>query len=87
MDGDWYQFSGVAPGVLPEALDYFTSGRKEFLTAAAVGNALADPQAQDTPGPVRKMRAEVFSTIEPDETQDGEGKGLFRDGSWHIQVS
>ena len=87
MYGDLYQFSGVAAGEIPEASDYLTSGRKEFLTAAAVGNALADPQAQKTLGPVQKMRAEGFGTIEPGETQDGEGKGLFRDGSWRILVS
>lgn len=87
MYADLYQFSGVEPGELPEATDYLTKGRKEFLTAAAVGNALADPVAQETIGPVQKMRAEGFGTIEPHETQDGQGTGLWENGQWKIVIS
>ncbi len=39
----WYPYSGVEAGELPEATDYLTAGRPEYLTAAAVGNSLADP--------------------------------------------
>ncbi|MBI2935687.1 MAG: hypothetical protein HYY31_02595 [Chloroflexi bacterium] len=87
MYGDWYQFSGVPIGAIPEATDYLTSGRKEYLTAAAVGNALADPLVQQKLGPVQKMRAEGFGTIEPHPTQDAQGRGLWRDGSWQIFIS
>ena len=84
---DLYQFSGVPAGTMPEAIDYLTKGRKEYLTAAAAGNALADPRAQETIGPVQKMRAEGFGTIEPAPTQDGAGKGVFQDGGWRIVMS
>ncbi|MEE9248159.1 MAG: ethylbenzene dehydrogenase-related protein [Dehalococcoidia bacterium] len=87
MYGDWYQFSGVGPGQIPEATDYLTTGRQEYLTAAAVGNSLADPSAQEKIGPVQKMRAEGFGTIEPHPNQDAQGRGVFRDGGWKIVVS
>ncbi len=87
MYNDWYPYSGVEAGKVPEASDYLTRGRKEYLTAAAVGNALADPLAQKQLGPVQKMRAEGFGTIEPHPTQDGAGYGLWRDGSWRIVIS
>ena len=87
MYGDWYPFSGVPAGEIPEATDYLTAGQREYLTAAAVGNALADPQAQEKLGPVHKMRAEGFGTIEPDGTQDAKGLGVWRDGVWRIAVS
>lgn len=87
MHNDWYPFSGVPAGKIPEATDYLTSGRKEYLTAAAVGNLLADPRAQERVGPVQKMRAEGFGTIEPDRTQDARGVGVWRDGGWRIVVS
>jgi len=87
MYSDWYPFSGVEAGEMPEATDYLTRGRKEYLTAAAVGNALADPRAQETIGPVQKMRAEGFGTLEPHPTQDAAGKGLWQDGGWKILVT
>jgi hypothetical protein len=87
MYGDWYQFSGVAAGEMPEAIDYLTSGKAQYLTAAAVGNALADPRTQETIGAVQKMRAEGFGTTEPNTTQDGVGKGAFENGTWKIVVS
>ncbi|MBM3949259.1 MAG: hypothetical protein FJ312_08510 [SAR202 cluster bacterium] len=87
MYSDWYQHSGVEAGKIPEASDYLTKGRKEYLTAAAAGNALADPLAQEKIGPLQKMRAEGFGTIEPDETQDGQGFGVWKDGEWRIVFS
>lgn len=87
MYGDWYPYSGKQAGEIPEATDYLSRGRKEFLTAAAAGNALADPLVQEKTGPVQKMRAEGFGTVEPDETQDGAGVGLWRGGGWKIVIS
>lgn len=87
MYGDFYQFSGVPAGEMPEAIDYLTSGKEQYLTAAAVGNSLADPRVQETIGAVQKMRAEGFGTIEPNTTQDGSGKGAFENGTWKIVVS
>ena len=87
MYGGWYQFSGVPAGEIPEATDYLTAGRKEYLTAAAVGNSLADPQVQEKIGPVQKMRAKGFGTIEPDDEQDATGFGEWRDGDWRIVIS
>ncbi|MBI4340511.1 MAG: hypothetical protein HY680_11260 [Chloroflexi bacterium] len=87
MYADWYQFSGVEAGQMAEASDYLTKGRKEYLTAAAAGNHLADPQVQEKVGPVQKMRSEGFGTLEPHKTQDGAGKGAYQDGAWHILVS
>ncbi len=87
MYNDLYPFSGVPAGQIPEATDYLTVGHKEYLTAAAVGNTLADPQIQRKIGPVQKMRAEGFGTIEPDKTQDASGKGAWGDGGWRILIS
>jgi hypothetical protein len=87
MYGDLYQYSGVEAGEMPEATDYLANGRPEFLTAAAVGNALADPRTQERIGPVQKMRAEGFGTIEPHDTQDGQGLGVWKDGAWKIIIS
>ena len=87
MHNDWYPFSGVPAGEIPEATDYITGGRPEYLTAAAVGNTLADPLAQKSIGPVQKMRAEGFGTIEPDQTQDARGSGAWRDGVWRIAIA
>ncbi|MBI4299328.1 MAG: hypothetical protein HY666_06180 [Chloroflexi bacterium] len=87
MYADWYQFSGVPAGGMPEAVDYLTKGKKEYLTAAAVGNALADPLIQVKIGPVQKMRAEGFGTIEPAQSQDGAGKGTYESGGWRIVIS
>jgi hypothetical protein len=87
MYADWYQYSGVEAGVIPEASDYMTRGRKEYLTAAAAGNALADPQAQQTLGPIQKMRAEGFGTIEPADPQDARGAGVWNGGDWRIVIS
>ena len=87
MYSDWYERSGVEPGQMAEATDYLTKGEPEYLTAAAVGNPLADPRAQAKIGPVQKMRATGFGTIEPDETQDAEGFGVWRNGEWRIVVS
>jgi hypothetical protein len=42
---------------------------------------------QEKIGPVQKMRAEGFGTIEPDETQDGRGLGAWKDGGWRIVFS
>ena len=87
MYGDWYPFSGVPAGEIPESTDYLTSGSKEYLTAAAAGNPLADPQEQERTGPVQKMRAQGFGSIEPDPVQDAEGMGSWRDGEWRIAIS
>ncbi len=87
MYSDWYQRSGVEPGQMAEATDYLTKGEPEYLTAAAAGNLLADPRAQAKIGPVQKMRATGFGTIEPHETQDAEGFGVWRNGQWRIVVS
>ncbi|MFQ5945776.1 MAG: ethylbenzene dehydrogenase-related protein [Anaerolineae bacterium] len=87
MYADLYQLSGVPVGAIPEATDYLTEGRPEYLTAAAVGNSLADPRAQESIGPVQRMRADGFGTIEPDEIQDGGGTGMWRDGAWKIVFS
>ena len=87
MYGDWYQGSGVDAGQMPEATDYLSAGRPEFLTAAAVANDLADPRAQERIGPVQKMRAEGFGTIEPDDVQDALGLGVWKDGEWRIVIS
>lgn len=87
MYADWYQQSGVDVGQIPEATDYLTKGAPEYLTAAAAGNAIADPRTQQETGPVQKMRAEGFGTIEPDEVQDAQGTGEWRDGGWRIVIS
>ncbi|MFQ5933121.1 MAG: ethylbenzene dehydrogenase-related protein [Dehalococcoidia bacterium] len=87
MYADWYPFSGVEAGRIPEATDYLANGGQEYLTAAAVGNSLADPNVQQSVGPVQKMRAEGFGTIEPDPTQDAQGRAVFRDGGWKIVMS
>ena len=87
MYADWYQFSGVEAGKVAEASDYLTKGRKEYLTAAAAGNMLADPLLQAKIGPVQKMRAEGFGTLEPHPTQDGAGKGAFQNGGWSVLLS
>ncbi len=87
MYTDGYPFSGVPVDKIPEASDYLTKGNKEYLTAAAVGNTLADPRAQKTIGPVQKMRAEGFGTIEPHRDQDAQGEGLWKDGTWRIVFS
>lgn len=87
MHAAWYQYSGVAAGEMPEAEDYLSRGRKEFLTAAAVGNVLADPRAQERIGPVQKMRAEGFGRLEPHPDQDAAGSGVWADGVWRIAIS
>ncbi|MBI2165047.1 MAG: hypothetical protein HYU29_01425 [Chloroflexi bacterium] len=87
MHADWYPFSGVESGMIPEARDYLVRGRKEYLTAAAAGNALADPQVQEKVGPVQKMRAEGFGTLEPHPDQDAQGRGLWQGGGWRIAFS
>lgn len=87
MYGDWYPFSEVEAGEMPESTDYITAGRKEFLTAAAAGNAIADPEVQEKTGPVQKVRAEGFGSIEPEEVQDAAGKGAWGEGRWRIVIS
>lgn len=87
MYGDRYPFSGVPAGEIPESTDYLSNGRKEYLTAAAAGNAIADPLAQEKIGPIQKMRAEGFGTIEPDATQDARGVGVWREGMWRVAIS
>lgn len=87
MYADLYQFSGKDAGEIPEATDYLLHGRKEFLTAAAVGNTLADPLAQEAIGPVQKMRAEGFGSLEPHATQDAAGKGQWQEGTWRVLFS
>lgn len=87
MYTDDYPFSGVPAGQIPEAMDYLTKGRSEYLTAAAAGNAIADPRIQKSIGPVQKMRAEGFGTLEPNSVQDAQGKGLWQDGVWRILFS
>ncbi|MBM4405733.1 MAG: hypothetical protein FJ039_06065 [Chloroflexi bacterium] len=87
MVGDHYQYSGAPEGKIPEATDYLTKGRKEYLTAAAVGNTLADPLAQEKIGPVQKMRAEGFGTLEPTDHQDARGLGEWVNGGWKVLIS
>ena len=87
MYGDWYQESGVAAGEMAEASDYLTKGRPEFLTAAAVDNKLADPMVQETTGPVEKLTAFGFGTLESDDTQDARGKGAWSDDGWKIVIA
>lgn len=87
MYGDWYPLSGVPAGEIPESTDYLTKGSKEFLTAAAAGNAIADPFVQEAIGPVQKMRAEGFGTIAPDDTQDAAGMGAWDEGKWKVVIS
>ena len=87
MYGDWYPLSGVPAGVIPESTDYLSNGHKEFLTAAAAGNAIADPLVQDQIGPIQKMRAEGFGTIEPAATQDARGMGAWKEGKWSVAIS
>jgi hypothetical protein len=87
MRTEMYPFSGVAAGQVPEASDYLTKGSKEYLTAAAAGNTLANPLIQKEIGPVQKMRAEGFGTIEPHKVQDAQGKGQWQDGVWRIVFS
>lgn len=87
MYSDWYPFSGVEAGAMAEASDYISKGDRTFLTAAAVGNSLADPEAQKRIGPVQKMRSEGFGTIETDATQDAAGGGAYQNGSWKIAFS
>ena len=70
-----------------EAIDCRTSGTAQYLTAAAAGNALADPRTREAIGAGQKMRAEGFGTIEPNTIQDGAGKGVFENGTWKIVVS
>jgi len=87
MYGSWYPHSGVEAGEMPEATDYLTAGSQEYLTPAAVGNTLSDPVAQEAIGPVQKMRAYGFGTLEPHDTQDGKGMGAYADGGWRIVIS
>ncbi len=87
MYADWYQHSGVAAGEMAEATDYLTKGRKEYLTAAAAGNPLADPLAQEKIGPVQKMRAEGFGSLESHGVQDARGVGAWQDGGWRIAIT
>ncbi len=87
MYGDWYQESGVAAGDMAEVSDYLTKGRPEFVTAAAVDNKVANPLLQEAAGPVEKLRALGFGTLESDETQDAQGKGAWSDGGWKIAIS
>ncbi len=87
MYGDWYPYSGVEAGEMPEATDYLERGRKEYLTAAAAGNALADPLIQEKTGPVQKMKAEGYGTIEPADEQDAMGIGVWSEGAWRIVIS
>ncbi len=87
MYSDWYPQSGVPAGGMAEARDYLTRGHKEYLTAAAAGNMLADPLVQEKIGPVQKMRAEGFGTIEPHPSQDAQGKGAWSDGTWRIAIA
>ena len=87
MYGDWYPFSGVPVGEMPESTDYLSNGHKEYLTAAAVGNAIADPLVQEIIGPIQKMRAEGFGTIEPVATQDASGMGAWEEGKWRVAIS
>ena len=87
MYGDLYQFSGVAAGEMAEATDYLTMGSPQYLTAAAAGNTLANPIAQEKIGPVQKMRAEGFGSIEPAKNQDAQGQGVWKDGEWRIVIS
>lgn len=87
MYGDYYPFSGVEAGEMPEATDYLTKGRREYLTAAAVGNSLADPFVQKRIGPIQKMRAEGYGTLEPDQEQDARGGGVWSSKGWRIVIS
>ena len=87
MYSDWYQYSGVEPGEMAEATDYLTKGDPAYLTAAAAGNAIADPLVQEKIGPIQKMKAEGFGTIEPQEAQDAQGKGAWQNGAWRIVIS
>ncbi len=87
MYNDWYQYSGVEAGKMAEATDYLTKGRKEYLTAAAAGNSLADPTVMQKIGPVQKLRAIGFGTLEPHPVQDGSGKAAYQDGGWSVLVS
>ncbi|MCI0437966.1 MAG: ethylbenzene dehydrogenase-related protein [Chloroflexi bacterium] len=84
MYADWYQYSGREAGEIPEASDYMTKGDKTYLTAAAAGNPLADPQAQQTIGPIQKMRATGFGTLEPDAVQDAQGFAAWHNGTWRV---
>gem|GEM_PF-782085 len=87
MYADWYQHSGAEAGEIPEASDYLTKGDKAYLTAAAAGNTLADPLIQEKIGPIQKMQAQGFGTLEPHATQDAKGSGLWQNGSWKIAMS
>ncbi|MBO94044.1 MAG: hypothetical protein CMI32_03985 [Opitutales bacterium] len=87
MYGDWYPLSGVPAGEIPESTDYLTKGNKEFLTAAAAGNVIADPLIQEAIGPIQKMRAEGFGTLEPDAAQDAQGMGAWFEGRWRVVIS
>ena len=72
---------------MAEASDYLTKGDATFLTAAAAGNAMADPLKQAEIGPIQKLRAEGFGTLEPHEAQDSQGMGAWADGQWRIVIS
>lgn len=87
MYSDGYPFSGIEAGKMAHATDYLTQGKKEYLTAAAVGNSLSNPILQRQIGPVQKMRAEGFGTIQPDTVQDAQGKGVWKDGVWRVAMS
>jgi len=87
MYADWYPYSGVPVGEIPENANYLSDGLKGYLTAAAAGNAIADPLVQEKVGPILKMRAEGFGTLEPAEAQDVGGMGVWREGRWRVAIS
>ncbi|MFQ5933816.1 MAG: ethylbenzene dehydrogenase-related protein, partial [Dehalococcoidia bacterium] len=89
MAVDWYPFSGRGPGEIPQASDYGKEGAdRVFHTSWWAGSTLADPVLQART-PVEKLQAEGFGTIRPVEshTQDGLGKGVWKDGGWRTVIS
>ena len=87
MYADGYDFSGKEAGEMAESSDYITSGDITYLTAAAAGNANANPLTQEEIGPVQKMQAKGFGTLEPHENQDAQGQGTWKDGVWKVVIS
>lgn len=64
--------------------DYEKAGATQWLPGLHVGNPLS---IQGRTTPVEKLVAHGFGTLTPMATQDARGKGVHRDGGWHVVLA
>lgn len=76
-------FTDASDSYVSAFVDTYPTRDDLFYTARAVGNPYANPKQ----GAVQNLVAVAFGTLSISETQDVQGKGVYKDGRWSVVFS